>query len=87
MEIRVGGSLTSHIHEQWQAWVLPYNKDCQVRSMDMCFVGESFRPEHHQCQQGPVCRVDWVPAPPRRPAKESAAAKGPPGFHPHAGPQ
>lgn len=55
--------------------------------MDMCFVGESFRSEHHQCQQGPVCRVDWVPASPRRPAKESAAAKGPPGFHPHAGPQ
>lgn len=53
----------------------------------MCFVGESFHSEYHQCQQGPVCRVDRVPAPPWGPAKESATAEGPPGFHPHVGPK
>ena len=62
-------------------------EDCRVSCEVPCFVGEGVCPEHHQCQQGPLCRADRIPAPPGGPAQEGATAEGPPGLHNDAGPR
>ena len=62
-------------------------EDCRVSCEALRFVGEGVCPEHHQCQQGPLCRADRIPAPPGGPAKEGAAAEGPPRLHNDARPQ